>query len=463
MLSSAGWSGSDDAAGAFVNTTKKNENVRRRLARPLLRCASPVSILSSTHVLRLHLLLHLEPILRSSQDLNETPLRVVLRLDHVAPLDKRRQRHEDALSAALDLQTEQGSAVVHQVELDVPPPPQKLPRPLLLRLLRVHATLDDCDVRRQERRALVLRKREQFRPRHLGRKPPPLPLQGSLLRVLTLEQQRLGVAAHVVEEVTTDATPLLPVLVQEVVVRVPLQSRVDVLPVLVARVLDVLVERHAVLVVHHPRRQVHAAAEPPHVALRNVLVLVDVAGLEVPVVQVRRRAVRVPRVDHHRHARGVELLPLQLRVLLQDAGRQVLTDHLAPVAPGALEHSSVREHARAALARAVRLHPRVLDELLLAVQLAERRGDLVLQPAHKGAEQLAALHRRLAQLARRPLERGRGRRLRRRCRGAGGRAACSEDGTDGDAGGGPLERTILTHLPRESFKDPMKYRYCSFY
>src|SRR5436189_1746278 len=64
----------------------------------------------------------------------------------VAPLDARRERHEDRLGAAAGLQAEQGAAVVDQVELDVAAAAVGLEAALALAVRRVLSFIDDRQI-----------------------------------------------------------------------------------------------------------------------------------------------------------------------------------------------------------------------------------------------------------------------------------------------------------------------------
>ncbi|RUS22986.1 hypothetical protein BC937DRAFT_94105 [Endogone sp. FLAS-F59071] len=168
-------------------------------------------------------LAHLRPLPRCLQNLQQillpTPAR---RLMHVLPPGVQRQTHEDALyPASRGLQPELGPAIPDQVEFNIPPAAQLLPSLHLLSKGHVFAAFEDGNVRKQERVAHVLNKREE-----LFRRP----------------------VIQIIKKDTTDTTGLVAVLDKEIIVAPLLEFGIIFLVVLIARSLERLVEVDCVLV-----------------------------------------------------------------------------------------------------------------------------------------------------------------------------------------------------------------------
>ena len=160
------------------------------------------------------------------------------RLPVVAPFHHRRQRHQDRFGAAARLQAEQRAAVVHQVELDVAAAAVGLEVALALAVGRVLAPLAGSARRRRGngRRRSASARSSGRNPRSLrsSKKMPPMP-RGSLrclrkkVLVAPVLEARVHVGAERRERVAAGAVEVARVLLEAVV-----------------------------------RREVHAAAEPPH-------------------------------------------------------------------------------------------------------------------------------------------------------------------------------------------------------
>mmetsp|Transcript_1038 Transcript_1038/g.3831 ORF Transcript_1038/g.3831 Transcript_1038/m.3831 type:complete len:367 (-) Transcript_1038:175-1275(-) len=325
----------------------------------------------------------------------------------VLPARRLGERHEDGFDAAAGLQPEDGTAVVHQVELDVPAAAHQLPLLLLLRVLGVLALLHDWDVRGDDGVGAGLGKGKVF--------------VGCFVVL-------------VVEEDAAEAARLAAVRDLEVVVCPLFKLWVVLRVMLVADALVSPVEVRHVVLEEVRGRDVRPAAEPPDAAVR----------LEVAVVEMHRRGHRVARVHHRRNAAGEERNLLARRVALgavRAARRRRLQRLLRH---GAIYHGdrharllkdfAVLHHARNAAA-AVLAQPRVLLERRAAVELFDgcgnavlRRADHLLEAAPHRLVALDALHHRLRRrrrghvvVPRRRALRGR----RRRCRRRGVTATCA--------------------------------------
>src|SRR5690349_13689109 len=79
-----------------------------------------------------------------------------LRHDVVVPADERRQRHQDRLDPAVGLESEQGAAVVDQIELRIAAATPELPRSLGLAERQRAAAFGNREVGRDERSAELL-------------------------------------------------------------------------------------------------------------------------------------------------------------------------------------------------------------------------------------------------------------------------------------------------------------------
>ncbi|MCY1180401.1 hypothetical protein D9M73_208410 [compost metagenome] len=102
---------------------------------------------------------------------------------------------------------------------------------------------------------------------------------------------------------------------------------------------------------------------------------------------------RVVRVDHQRHAQGLEATARQFGAVGTGRGRQAGAEYVGEVDPAFLDHLAVADHPRAAPATGF-AHPGVLDEAGAAVFGFEGRADAVLQVEQVGFHGLgAASHR----------------------------------------------------------------------
>ena len=97
----------------------------------------------------------LYPLAQIFQHLHQLPLpalRLRPQLTHVLPPRHLRETHQDALDPRPRRhQPKPHPAVVHQVELNIPPAADELPPPLVLRARGPVAALEDREVRRHER------------------------------------------------------------------------------------------------------------------------------------------------------------------------------------------------------------------------------------------------------------------------------------------------------------------------
>ncbi len=239
---------------------------------------------------------------------------------------------------------------MHEVELDIPPPPQLLPLLLLLREGHILPALDERHIRRQKRQQTVLDEGEE--------------VLAVLFRLV-----------EVVEEDPPDAARLAAVLDAEILIAPFLEARVVGAVVLVAGGLDGAVEVDGVLVEEVGRGEVGAAAEPPGVGGA-----VGVGGFEVAVVEVHGRGHGVVRVQDHAEAGGEELEALDVRVQrlvvdahLLDRGAGQAAVHDGGVDAGFFEDVAVLEHAADAAA-AVGARPGVGAEFV-PVELLEGGDD----------------------------------------------------------------------------------------
>src|SRR3954468_19830808 len=114
------------------------------------------------------------------------------------------------------------------------------------------------------------------------------------------------------------------------------------------------------------RREIHAAAEPPHVA----------SG-EIAHVQVNRRAIRIARMQDERHAHRFPGPAGEMRARSRGGGRQLLALHMRQVDAAALEEIALFDDSRYSSA-ALRTLPCVRLERT-AVERFECRHDPVLQ------------------------------------------------------------------------------------
>src|SRR5262249_50720222 len=157
------------------------------------------------------------------------------RLVVVPPPRLRRQRHQDRLDSPTRLQSEHRSAIVHQVELDVPAAPVFLKFLLSLRVRLVLAAADDGRIRLQKGVAGVAHEVER-------------PVQ---------------IALQIIEENAADAACLVAVWQVEILVAPALQVVViDHSGVPIAHPFPRPMEMNDVLARRVERRQIGAAAEP---------------------------------------------------------------------------------------------------------------------------------------------------------------------------------------------------------
>lgn len=221
---------------------------------------------------------NLNPLLRGLQHLDESRLSApLLRGVHILPARRSRQAHQNTLNPRTwCIQSKGGTSIMNQVELDVSAPTNLLPLLLLRRKRHILPLINNGQIRRQERLQARLNKRKAI-----------------LLIILSVVQ--------VIEEDAADATRLVTVLVGEVFVAPVLETWVVGLVMLVASILDSLVEVDGVLVEEVGGREIGAAAEPP-CAYAAVWVL----GLEVAVIEVDGWCHGVDWVKNHAQASGEE-------------------------------------------------------------------------------------------------------------------------------------------------------------
>ncbi|OIQ88261.1 hypothetical protein GALL_298380 [mine drainage metagenome] len=175
---------------------------------------------------------------------------------------------------------------------------------------------------------------------------------------------------------------------EEIFVAPTLEARVVGFVDRVERALAGGVEVHRVVDPAVVGGQIHAAAEPGQ--RRPVGRLRD----EHAHVHVHRRYVRVARMQHQRHAHGLERRSGQFGTVLGGRRRQARAAHRREVAAAALEQRAVLDHAAGAVAlqrRVRRTGPRVAPEAGAAVGALEGLEDAGLQAQQIVAD--LALHR----------------------------------------------------------------------
>lgn len=248
---------------------------------------------------------------------------------HVHPPRRQRQTHQYTLDPRpRRLQPKRRPAIMHKVELDIPPPPQLLPLLFRLRVRHVLAPLDQRHVARQERTQTILDKREE------------------LLLVFFFDVQ-------VVEEYAAHAARFVAVRDVEVFVAPGLEAREVGAVMLVACLLDGTVEVDRVLVEQIAGREIGPAAEPPCVARPGVFI----HGLEIAVVEMHRRRHGVPGVQHQTQPRGEEFQALDIWIQrfvvdahFLDGGPRQRAVHDGGVDAGFFEDAAVLQDAAYAAA-----------------------------------------------------------------------------------------------------------------
>jgi hypothetical protein len=208
----------------------------------------------------------------------------------------------------------------------------------------------------------------------------------------------------VVEEHATDAALLAPVLEEEVLVAPGLESGVFVRAERRQRVPAHGVEMHRVFLEAVVGREVHAPTEPAHRRLPAG------GGRDHAHVHVHRGHVGVARVEHQRHAHGLEGCARELRAVLRGRRRQSGAAHMREPATGALEHRPALQDAgdAVALQRLARgLGPGILHKWR-AVDGLDGGGDAGLQVLQVGPYRISLCGhslRPIALMARYPMSR----------------------------------------------------------
>ena len=141
---------------------------------------------------------------------------------------------------------------------------------------------------------------------------------------------------------------------------------------------------HAVFLVAVVGGEVEAAAEPPDRFLAFFL------GAEETHVGVGGGYVRVLRVDHQRHAHGLEAATGQFRTVGAGRGRQAVAEDVGEIDSALLDQCAVLDHPGAAAA-AGRPVPAVLEETGAAVLGFEGNADTVLQVEQVGLHGLGTV------------------------------------------------------------------------
>ena len=239
--------------------------------------------------------MHSRPLPGFPQHLEQLPfLTFCIRaeLTAVLPTCSLRQAHQDTLNARAGRhQAEFGAAVVHEVKLNIAAAAKELPAALLVRALHIRAAAEDGEIRGEECVPGGAHKCEDSvgGPRTVGE--------------ARVREALVGCVAEVVEEEPADAAGLAAVRDEEVLVAPRLEAWVQRGAVCVARRLERRVEVLRVIGVEVRRGEVRAAAEPPR---QHFARLGGVRHLEVAIVDVNGRRVRVAWVDDEREARGEE-------------------------------------------------------------------------------------------------------------------------------------------------------------
>jgi hypothetical protein len=179
---------------------------------------------------------------------------------------------------------------------------------------------------------------------------------------------------EVIEEQSSDASGLLPVLEQEILVALPLEAGIEIVPEGLDRRAGGLVPVDRVLLETVVRSQVKPAPEPPN-GRRSVLRL---AGGEEAHVGMAGRDVGIAGVEDERDPDRRPGSSRQLGAVLGGGGREAQSVDAREGHACFFEESSVREHAGTS-SSALRAGPRILDKAGRTVVCRERRADAVLQ------------------------------------------------------------------------------------
>src|SRR5579875_487796 len=256
----------------------------------------------------------------------------------VFPADARRQRHQDRFGASGRFQTEDGTAVVEQIEFDVSSPAVFLKGPLLLRIRFVFASLDDGQICLQKMVAAIAYKLEQG----------------------------LEVAFEVIEEDATDAAGLAAVRQEEILITPFLHlSIIHQRLVFSADALPDLVKVDDVLAVGIIRGQVGTAAEPLALALA-----------EIAEIGVDGRYHRTAGMQYQGEAAGGEFAAFTGHLRRELFGQ--LPMHIGEVDAAFLEDGALANDARPPTA-AARTPPGILLETRPTVKLFQRGDNTILQ------------------------------------------------------------------------------------
>lgn len=259
---------------------------------------------------------------------------------HVFPSRRFRQRHQDTLyPRAGGVQPKLGTSIIDQVELDIPPSPELLPPLLLGRPAVVHVLVDDGHVGGEEGGGSGFYKFE------------------NLFSAWSLGAVRRGMdggrGGEIVKEDAAETSALAAVGDGEIPVALLLKVGPVALVVLVAGVLERLVEMDGVGLVEVGRGEVGPAAKPPRFRFPGL----GIFNLKVPVVEMDGGHVWVPGVDDDAEA-GCEEGDgagglRQARVVRQHGhlglGRE-LAVHDGDVDAGLFKDASVGEDAGGAFA-----------------------------------------------------------------------------------------------------------------
>src|SRR5205807_1024446 len=230
----------------------------------------------------------------------------------VAPRGARRQRHQDRFGTPAGLQAEQRAAVVHQVEFDVAAAPVGLEVLFCFAVWHLSTAFEDR----------------------------PISVQKVISYGAGERKGKIEVAiGEVIEEDAADAARLAAVAQLKIFVAPALETRVAVGAEGRQRVAAGGMEMAGIVFEAIAGREVHAAAEPP--GRRR--------GEEAH-VHVHRRAIRIARVQHERHAHRVVRLAGELRPRRRRRGRQAAALHAREVDAAALEDATFLDDARHATA-----------------------------------------------------------------------------------------------------------------
>src|SRR5690606_7925429 len=271
--------------------------------------------------------------------------RTGLRAPVVFPAYPWRQGHQDRLRPAARLQAEQRATVIEQVELDVTPAAIQLELPFPIAEGLLVAGFHDREVGRQE---TISRSAEEVERT----------FEAELVQVI--EENAADTAGFATMlQIEVIVAPLLVAIVERVAER---HAQVPRLPVPVEHVLVHGIEGC----------EVETAAEPPG---RSCTVI---AGLEEPEIRMRRRNMRVPRVQHQRYPERLEAVAGKLRSRAGGAFRKRVAKHVREPDAGLLEDSTVLEHAARPTAACFAL-PAVRRKRFPAVDILERVNDTRLE------------------------------------------------------------------------------------